>query len=613
MPKHPVPKPCHQPHRLRRDPLRNPALCWGIVVPALLSGTAAECLASGSGKVARTAIGKAADEVGWRFTLDERHAALSLIEQGAEAWLIGRSTGSGRRPPGFTLTAVNGQGKTIALDGERRADGAYRYRLPTDRLGYFELRPATSDPARVVPAAGSRPAGMLSFAVLRPADPDPSRGFSEYFAALQGTVSLVDRPGPGWDAYPYLGMQSVGTRAYSWRDCGQTLTNKPDRSAECAQEWAHDALPDAYRSARMVPLFFMDGIPSTEVDALSRGDARALARYGDHLRAAATHIAARYDFVPQHFYQITWEPDLNWLGGDDALLAVYRQAHQSIHAADPRAIVIGPTMSSLSNVPLPAYSPIVKDVGAFDAFRRLMQAGLDKHLDAVSVHNYPNYHHTLRFRPELNAVAQDLRRLRTAIDALVGRALPLFCTEGGFPGSDEVTGPADPAERAYANVALALLTKSAGAAMHTYFYMSDFVTEPGYGIAFNTDAERYPNPLRTFEPRQIAPKLEFPMIRQVNEVTSHADALPPMQAPGGLEDLIALPFADRKTGVVTLAVWDPTNRDRIVDLKLDVPEMAIADAFGNTLTVRTDGGRLRLQTFRYPTYLVGVPARFIGR
>jgi hypothetical protein len=68
--------------------------------------------------------------------------------------------------------------------------------------------------------------------------------------------------------------------------------------------------------------------------------------------------------------------------------------------------------------------------------------------------------------------------------------------------------------------------RSKGASIHTYFYLVD-IPEGSYGLMFNLTPEL------EYGARKVSPKPDFPMIRQVNDVTVHAEPLGRLVSLGG--------------------------------------------------------------------------------
>lgn len=99
-----------------------------------------------------------------------------------------------------------------------------------------------------MPNTGSRPAGRLTYAVVNPADANRSRGFTNIFANIQGAMSLPNSTRGGFEAYPYQGSSSVGTKEYSWFMCNLPDGISPTPDAACDRRLANDPNPRTVRS-----------------------------------------------------------------------------------------------------------------------------------------------------------------------------------------------------------------------------------------------------------------------------------------------------------------------------------------------------------------------------
>ncbi len=169
----------------------------------------------------------------WTFDLDALHAGMGLYVKGEAGTLVATRVTAGAAPYPIGVHDFKGVQVATLADPTELGNGSVAYILPTATLGYFELRPIGGDANAMIPKSGTRPAGRLTYAVVNPPDPDRSRGFTNIFANIQGMMSLPNSTMSGYDAYPYLGISSVGTKEYSWFMCNLPDGFSPTTDAAC--------------------------------------------------------------------------------------------------------------------------------------------------------------------------------------------------------------------------------------------------------------------------------------------------------------------------------------------------------------------------------------------
>ena len=548
----------------------------------------------------------------WTLAMDGEHEAWSVVEVGTSAKALLSGLVPGQAAPAMRCTDFFGASQVIV--GTPGPGGVVEYTLPTDALGYYELTPIVRNAAAVIPAAGTRPAGKRTFAVMKPKKVDATMGFTDHTVLLSGLVGNYGNETMGTDLYSWLGVQVAGTQDYSWYECGHTLAANNERSdAQCNDELANDLIPGRYQAQGLIPLFYMQMVRPSRRAQVFAGDTATLAELTAHCQKVATHIASAYSFCPKHIYQISWEPDLafrdplGWGGSEASFLAFCAAVSTGIRAGDPNAVIIGPSFSNINDVPYFGESELIHVRGVKSELQYLLDAGLKNSIDAVSQHNYFIWNDDRRMRPDTNGTEQALKDIITDSSAKFGHPVDLYCTEVGYPNTaGGVTYTA--AQRAYATVAMALLTKSAGAKMVGFFMMTDYTAEDGFGIMYNTDPD-YGDGYRDYHSRRTEPKPEFPMIRQVSDVISNAVPRSKAVAAGDVAGVMYRGYENKTTHAITLAVWDTTDADRTIDINVGVPTVTMQDVFGNQTTVDTVAGVLvGIKLHRYPVYLVGVSA-----
>ncbi|AHF94785.1 hypothetical protein OPIT5_26870 [Opitutaceae bacterium TAV5] len=531
-----------------------------------------------------------------RWSIDLDHDALSLYERGDPAfatlqWTAEENMTPSRAPapPAFALyDHLDRQIRSLPVLPSKTATDTWTLPVPTDRLGYFEIRPLSTDAATIIPALGSRPAGRLTLAVVEKINPDPSHAFTASFLGIQGTTLIRQRDGQayGWDAYPYLGIQSVGL-GYQW---GQWEADGP---GTFEKNIARDKQPRWVREQKFVPWFHLNSIPmwAADPDRLPEKERKSAStqripprdwnQWQAWLEKLVPYLVKNYDYLPERVYEVMWEPVIpwGWYGTPEEIVKTFEIAHNVIHRLDPLGKVAGPTLASLG------------DTGYYET---LLEAGLSRYLDIVSVHPYRGY------PPEKSAIPDALQRIRSVTASRLGRELPVIGTEFGYP--QEKTGSA--LDQGYALAASVLIFKGEHAAKHTLFYLADYALEAGYGMSYNLVSGL------PFGPRKISPKPGVPMIRAAIDQVGNADSVGKLDYFGA--NILGYVFRDRADGTLLAALWDASGANRRVDFDAGVPQAELVDAFGNRSTRPTADGHLELQLARSATYVRGISPQLYG-
>lgn len=528
----------------------------------------------------------------WSYDLDTNHAALALYAINDSGALVATPMSSGAKPYAF---AVNNEfGRIVAyLTPVAQGNGSYAYALPTNRYGYFEIKPTEGNASQLIPAVGSRPAGMLTYAVLKAPDANPSADFQDEYTNIQGTTIEPGADYLGDGTFSWLGYSSYGTSYYSWYEC---QPNQATAQADCQSHMANDPVVGLYKSKKMIPLFYMNNYPawavgSTDGNVFGKAPLN-MSQWQAYLEYAVPLITQRYDFLPYRRYQITWEPNdgWGWSGTDEQFLSIYQIAYNTIKKYDPTAVVMGPTLANLG--------PEMKS-----QFQRLLGKGLGNYMNAISMHPYPALSQIHDLDDQWIA---DFRAIATQA---TGKVMPMYMTESGlsdyemsFTGSFPVNSNNFAIYHAVGNIAMALLEKNDGSSMHTYFYTADYASQPHYGLFYNATAAY------SFGPSKVAPKPDVPMIRQVNDLLNHTNAVGRLVNPAGNTNQYVLYFQNKHTGVYMAALWDPSGGNSSIALPVGAAQVKVMDAHGNATTVNSVNGVLNLTLGITPTYVEGISA-----
>lgn len=464
----------------------------------------------------------------------------------------------------------------VTADAQGHWEGTVAGR--SDLLGYYHVSAKLST-GEALPAVGSRPAGYLTYIVVTDPANRVRAGENSRFG-LQGGFAT------SFDMRPYLGATWV-LGGYSW---GQ---NEPDHSGQFVEKRktpdpAAAALREKDRELGIQPLFcVMGGIPKWAQQMKDGqpvknviGDLKGFSEYCTAIGKAAQED---YPWLQHHVFQVTWEPVYPWGfdGTDQDLVKIYQAAYPALHAADPKAIVIGPTGAGIS----------ATDVAWNE---RLLQAGLGKYIDALAIHPY------IGQPPEEHNLAGNIRALKEIIRTQLGHDLDIYGTEQGFPTGEQAAMEKPQAmwlTRTY------LITAGEDFKMNTAFYACDYPGEPGYGFFHNLVMEK-----QAWGPASVGPK---PVAGAFAALTMLLEG---HKSNGAIEGLgpTTVGYAFERDNRVTLALWDYGKEQHAVEFAAGAPEVEVFDWMGNGRTVSTANGTLKLTLGAEPQYVRGVSQSLWG-
>ncbi|WP_233217450.1 hypothetical protein [Trinickia dabaoshanensis] len=544
----------------------------------------------------------------FKVTLAARTSKADTIEwQIRDAWNVVRS--AGRLP-------IDAGNASASLD------------CTSSRAGYFAVMASLVHGGQRLARRGTRPAGIATFGVLPDvssalppvsyAHEDQHRFGGQGANYLRAGQRCCD--GDGYrPLYPALGLSWANdTRNWYIEEPAHPDTFKPGPAT----------LAPYFRQGDIMRLIQLDGIPgwASPTGAATHSYAplseAAYASYLSRVGADSARIRAAYFPTQQHnYYQVTWEPDydggLPWLDTDAHFVDLYRVSYEAIHAADPHAVVMGPTNASVrENVRWLA---------------RLAPLHIGRYLDGLTIHGYYDAGTSPSHPPErlatepdpavaANALPASLRDLRAWMTRTLSPGAKLFATETGISydigaqyGNDFPTQNVLFAQGAVvARTHLILLGE--GVDMTYVFYSSDIPeSPPGYGLFFDLEHAR-----GAYGARDISPK---PAAMAVCAMTRLIDGTTTL---GHLNDVPAgvygYAFQRLNGGKVVTALWTHENAHwnatsgfsatysvpytLQVDAAGTSGQVTVFDAMGNAARLPYRQGRVALTLTESPIYVV---------
>ncbi|MDR3710835.1 MAG: sugar-binding protein [Capsulimonadaceae bacterium] len=476
----------------------------------------------------------------------------------------------------------------LAVHADASGNWSGEYSATPNRLGFYRVCAALADGA-TLPALGNRPAGCLTYAIV----PDPAKrndyGENASMFGMQGGFSSKA------PVIPYLGVRWV-LAGYEWG------RNEKDHAGQFAEDRAKAGLQGKIypplspevdevryngKPWQTYDLPCLNGTPTwaaipgtigTDQGALSEAGKTA---WRDYCTEIGKAFSQNFPKRQKHYYQITWEPCAPWgfKGTNDQLVEIYRIAYPALHAADPKAFVLGPTGDGISR----------------DAVRwneDIFKAGLAKYVDGVTIHPY------CQNPPEKTGLVQYYRALKDVIRQYAGKDLPLYGTEQGFALRDQSGSEIELSQARY-DIRDSLITAGEGFGFNFAFYVAGAGYDYYYGC----------NPRIRCGSDKLAPR---PVVPAYSAMTYLIDGHP---TAGAIEWLggDTTGYVFQRGDDVILVLWDAGDKPRKLSLPVGVKQVALYDWMGNPSTANSPDGNVEVTLSQEPIYIKGVSPALWGR
>ncbi len=531
-------------------------------------------------------------------------SSISTFALGQSVTLAFKATGMkpGQDDLKLELHIVDETDRTVkrqSLGVKADANGQWTKEIaaPCRKMGFWRVFVKLSNGVTLQKEGVSQREGYMTYAVVP--DPTKRKVYGEK-ATRFGMNGLFSRQA---NVMPYLGLRwmyepstiAVRQYGYAW---GQMEPDHPgqfaeDRAAARAKGQAFPLNLFIHNSA-----YFVDGerkpwkvyslptlfyappkwaiIPGTThgVHALLKPAAEK------HWRNYCTEVARAYtEQYPdrkENIYQITWEPQ-GADNGDERLIRTYEIAHKALHAADPKALVIGPASSST-----------ILSVGWDE---RVLRKGLGKYLDGFAVHPYlsklANNPGDLGKTPEQNGLIEGLRAIKAVVRKHTGRNLPLFATELGFNDDGDRS---QELLQARAHVRSSLILLGEGFRFHMPF--STYL--PGYGFYYSLGGSSY-------FPEKAGPKSVVPAYAAMTFLVDGHESTGPIPGLGPA----AWGYTYRGPDDTIKALW--SEKTKRVNVAVRGKQVELFDWMGNSSLVSAGRGDLEVTIGPNPIYIKIAP------
>ncbi len=506
-------------------------------------------------------------------------------------------------------------GNVIASGSFATASGAVTTTLncTSTIAGYFAVSATLTNAGGSVQTAGTRPTGFASFGVL----PDVSGSIGAPVYSQQEQHRFGMQGFNGWTAM----LEALGIS--STIDDRELSSTEPTAGSTFAA--TATTTDSGYASGQIMRLVRLDGIPAWDSPTGAFNDSTYLPLNPTGYQSYMTQVGAetetmREKYLPgmaNNYYQVTWEPNNQWLGTNAEFVQLYRLAYTGLHAGDPHAVVMGPTdaFPSLTTSRLKTMAPL----------------GLPNYIDAVTTHGYYDAGTSPSHPPErlatdpdpanaANTLANTLRSLRQEMQADYEPNMKLFVTETGISYDLGTSyGPNYPTSNVlYAQGAVVARTHiimlGEGADQTYVFYGADYPGEVGYGTFFDlSDAQG------AFGATNVSPKPAALAVAAMTRILDGTITLGPVN--GTPSGVYAYGFEQRGTSVPVTALWTHNNAvwsatsgfsptySVTYNLTVDAPgtsgTVQVMDMMGNPSTVSYANGVVALNLTESPIYVVG--------
>ncbi len=553
------------------------------------------CMANDSGVTAICAAPLFAQPTGATLTAETGSANNSTFVLGTNVQLTFSMTKMVPSQPNLlALNILDENGNTraavalpVTADSSGRASVIYN--APASKLGYYRVNAAMAD-GTTLSRLGTRPAGFITYAVV----PDPNTrvdygdagsrfGLQGGFSAQQGSVLA------------YLGVRYVLASVSSWHILESNYAGQfaAERAAALAKGQVYPAKNPVISNTSYggkawptysVPTVLGAGLPSWAVDPSTIGTScktfsalnpAGVSAYPNFVQTLATEVASDYSSQSNHYYQINWEPESPWCygGTSQQLVQYYQLSYSAIHQADPKALVMGPTLFPSSTSQLSS----------------LFSAGLGSFVDAISMHPYVSW------PPESNGLVTSLRTQMQMAAKSIGRSVPFVGTEHGF-----TSGTIGDLNHALGNVRSTIILLGEGFKFALGFYIADFWDNTPtdlnntYGFYWNL------NPNINFGTDKLGPKPTVPAYAAMSLFLDGTTSNGVLSNVNGTQ----IGYRFKRNGTTILALWDYMGTSTV---NLTTPvggNLQICDWMGNCNTQNSTGS-LSVNVGAAPIYIIG--------
>ena len=462
-------------------------------------------------------------------------------------------------------------------------------RLPDYGAGYFAVRLKLQKAGVTLPRLGSRPEGMVSYAVQPPIERlplkyvDDSRfGAQGYATVASGEVARGNMVAP---LYPAMGLRWVyGQRWFVSLERGYQPTLE-----KAARLWRDesDAGLCLLLSCITIPLHMQAAPPGQRSVSYSTYPPKDFDAWGKFIgkvarERAMVKQAGLFPTQKYNYYEIHWEPCGHYKGTDDDFMRMYEVAWKAIHDNDPGGRLLGP-VSSMPGISRP--------MRLFE--ERLGPLGPDnRHVDGVSYHAYAAW-------PDRSMRAETRRLVAGARRYLKPGAKIVMTEVGTRDVEDWPRHPAPLRAQMANNLRMHLITLGEGVDTTFFFHLRD----GDYGLFYNL-TDQFP----PFDATHLSPKPVGAAFAAATRLLEGTRTLGPLDFLG--DDILCYTF--QRGDQILAALWAADaagsceEPPRPVRVPVGAESVTFFDPMGNARQIKCENGYATIQVGAEPVYLLGL-------
>lgn len=537
-------------------------------------------------------------------------------------------------PMTFVSTGASGETLTVTInDAEGNQVSSNQYPVTTgtntlnaynSKLGFYRVygsltdgtqaapKYVTSVPSNLTSYAGPMPGNYVTYAIV----PDPSTRIasipeSQAFFGMQGGFSSS----VSTDLFAFLGLRWILDAQWEWKriepyaNQRNTFASNPGTANTWATNgsggsWTLYSIPNMTKDGRPyagTPDVYIPGTFAYNTGALS-------STYYTDWQNFNTHVAQNWPSVypsrTQKYYEFTWEPIPTWgyNGTPAQLVTLYQLGYQAMHAADSKAIVLGPCMD-------------VDRLGSLSKQYDDFNAGLADYIDAFSAHPYMENDAGWDagfFEPEMAGQPGVMETMKLHLRSYTGGYdMNMLGTEQGWRTRQTLANEINQARRM---VRANLIMLGEGWKVNTAFYFTDYPTTDNlnqvkywdWGLFYNLD----PGTSGGYGGTKVMPKPVAPAYAAMTSLVEGRQSVNKVNWLGdSTRGYVYESYTNSSDEV--LALWDFASQ-HTVTVNTGVASVDVYDWMGNKTTMSTSGGNLTVTVSNEPIYIKGVASSLWG-
>jgi len=474
--------------------------------------------------------------------------------------------------------------------------GIYTVKGPSNKYGYYKVTAHLSKDSIALPAIGSRGAGYLTYCVV--IDPAQRKLYPDTLSRFGMQGNFTVKP----SIIPYLGIRWV-LNGYDWGNLepnhagefkmkfDEALLQKKSYPTydNNSRDVAYNKLPwTTYNLPTLLvntPRWAL--VPGTDPGGMDGNFGAILPEkeqdWKNYCKVVVQAFKSNNPGRTRNVYQITWEPERTWnfTGTVEQLKRIYEVCYQAIHDIDPKAEVVGPTISNFG-------PEKIKQVEDF------FNSGAAPFIDGFSLHPYFETAPTIEiFRKAVS------NQINNVVNKATGRKTRFYGTEQGFRLTTK-GNYIDDLKKARTEVLQNITMLGEGASFNMTFYLYDwFLYKSGQFIGYYYNLSD-----NDWKADRISPKPSAPVYSASSFLLEGHISNGSIHNLG--ENAFGYSFSQKDGSDIVLVLWNERKIEEVSINVGDVSSIQIFDWMGNKTIKKVKGGKVSFQLGKEPIYIKGV-------